>query len=640
MLRAHTLRTELGPFVAGTVLPFVLVVYLALRGGGYDTVVRSEIGIAIWWVILLGAIIGVLPAAGLGRNAWVALGILVLFTAWVALAITWSESAERTVIELARIGTYVGVLALALLVQGREGLRRTVYAIAAAVGLIGVLALLSRLHPAWFPPNDAGAAFESGRARLNYPVNYWNGLAALMAIGMPLLLAVAVDARHLAMRALATASVPVIALVAFYTLSRGGAIEIAVGLVGFAALYPRRLEALPALLLGTAGGALLIAAATQRDDLKDGLSTQTASSQADEMITMVLVVCAGVALLSVAIGLATRHGLVSIPRASRRATRATFGGAIAVALVTVLVAGLSNRLSSAWDEFKAPVGPEGGNTAARFDSASGNGRYQYWETAVDAMASDPLTGIGPGTYEYYWAREGSNPGFTRDAHSLFLETGAELGVIGLLLITAFFVLVLAIGVRRTLSAEPGARPWLAAATAACIAFTTGAATDWVWEVAVIPAAFLLLAAVIVVPGDRGPARRPTGAWPRIGLGALALISTVAIGLPLLGAKDVRASQANVDAGQLDAALEEAEQAEGWEPWAATPELQQAQVLELQGELDDAAAKAQAATEDEPTNWRTWFVLARIEQARDDSAAAASAYERSRELNPRSSLFEN
>ena len=119
MLRAHTLRTELGPFVAGTVLPFVLVVYLALRGGGYDTVVRSEIGIAIWWVILLGAIIGVLPAAGLGRNAWVALGILVLFTAWVALAITWSESAERTVIELARIGTYVGVLALALLVQGR-----------------------------------------------------------------------------------------------------------------------------------------------------------------------------------------------------------------------------------------------------------------------------------------------------------------------------------------------------------------------------------------------------------------------------------------------------------------------------------------------------------------------------------------
>ena len=132
---ARTLRAELGPLVAGTVLPFLLVVYLALRGGGYDAVVRSEIGIAVWWIVLLGAIVGVLPSASLSRSAWTGLGLLGLFAVWVGLGITWSESAERSVAELVRVGTYVGVLALALTVQGREGLRRTVYSIATALAL-------------------------------------------------------------------------------------------------------------------------------------------------------------------------------------------------------------------------------------------------------------------------------------------------------------------------------------------------------------------------------------------------------------------------------------------------------------------------------------------------------------------------
>ena len=46
---------ERGPAIAGFVLPFALVVYLGLKGGGYDLVVRSEVGIAIWWIVLLGA---------------------------------------------------------------------------------------------------------------------------------------------------------------------------------------------------------------------------------------------------------------------------------------------------------------------------------------------------------------------------------------------------------------------------------------------------------------------------------------------------------------------------------------------------------------------------------------------------------
>ena len=139
--------------------------------------------------VLLGAVVGILPTARISRAGWVALGLLSAFAVWTALGITWSESAERSAAEAARVAAYLGVFALALAAQGRDGLRRTANAVAAAIALIGVLALLSRLHPAWFPTNDAAQLLEPDVGnRLSYPVNYWNGLAALLAMGIPLVL--------------------------------------------------------------------------------------------------------------------------------------------------------------------------------------------------------------------------------------------------------------------------------------------------------------------------------------------------------------------------------------------------------------------------------------------------------------------
>src|SRR3954447_14034775 len=87
---------ERGPAIAGVVLPFALILYLGLKGGGYDLVVYSEVGIAIWWIVLLGALVAVLPSASIPRLGWVGLGLIVAFAAWTALGIGWSESAERS----------------------------------------------------------------------------------------------------------------------------------------------------------------------------------------------------------------------------------------------------------------------------------------------------------------------------------------------------------------------------------------------------------------------------------------------------------------------------------------------------------------------------------------------------------------
>ena len=141
------------PAIAAWTLAFALVAYLALSNGGYDTVVRSQVGVAVWWIVLLGALAGVLPAR-VGRAGWVAIALLAGFALWTGLAIGWSESAERSAIELGRVATYLGVLVLAIALQGRTAARHTINGLACAIGLVTLLAVLSRLHPQWFPDND------------------------------------------------------------------------------------------------------------------------------------------------------------------------------------------------------------------------------------------------------------------------------------------------------------------------------------------------------------------------------------------------------------------------------------------------------------------------------------------------------
>jgi tetratricopeptide (TPR) repeat protein len=634
-------RERLGPVLASTVLPFALVVYLALEGGGYDVVVRSEVGVAIWWIVLLGALFGILPVRPLGRAEQVGLGLLLALALWTALGISWSESSERSVEEVSRVLIFVGVLALALSAQDREALRRTVRSIGTAIALVGVLALLSRLEPSWFPESELGAFLPSVETRLAYPLNYWNGLAALMALGIPLVLVVAVESPRLLTQALATAAIPVMALTAYFTLSRGGAIEIAVALTVLLALHPRRLELLPTLALGAGGAALAIAAATQRDALEDNLENATAASQGDEMLAVILIVCAGVALLRVALGLAIRHGLWPRPTLSRQAAALLAGGLATAALALGLASGVPDRLSNAWDEFKDPQSATGSGPE-RFSSASGSGRYQHWGSALDAFSSDPLTGIGPGTYEYWWARNGDLPTFVRDAHNLYFETLGELGIPGLVLLLAALGSVFVIGAGKWRRAEGYERALLAAALAAGAAFATAAAIDWVWEMTVIPVALLLLAAAMLrtSAGGRGQAERETGESikARIALAALALVSLVVIAMPMLAVREVRQSQADARAGRLDSALDAARSAERFEGFAATPSLQRALVLEARGDLDEAAVAAREGTDQESTNWRTWLTLARIESERGQPEAAADAYRTARSLNPRSVLF--
>jgi hypothetical protein len=631
--------------VSTWLLGFVLIVYLGLKGGGFDPLVYNQVGIAVWWIVLATVAVGALPRRQPSAIAWVALGLLAAFVAWTAFSLIWTESAEKTSEELARVAGYLGVFALALFARRPKGARRMVGAVAAGISVIAIIALLSRLHPGWFPAADQTAQFlSSGRERLSYPLNYWNALAALIAIGLPLLLQVATGARSIALRALAAAAMPALILAALFTFSRGGIAACILALAVFLALTSDRLPKLSTLLVAGAGGAVLVAGALGRDDLRHGLDTATAHHQGNELLTWAIVVCLVVGAVQAAISVALERDMR--PRwtqVSRQQSLAIVGVTAVVVLVAAIAAGAPGKVSNGWDEFKEPSVLPGRGTE-RLSKASGESRYQFWSSAYREFESKPLTGTGSGTFEFWWTRDGDTGDVVDNAHSLYMETLGELGLVGAALLVGFFLVVLVGGGVAALRAGDLRAPPLAAAVAGVVAFCFTSIFDWMWQVPVLPVATLLLAAVLVshaVGSRAGRAKRgpvPFNVPARIAVAIVALAAVIAIAIPLASISLVRQSQDESRAGDLSAALDDAKSAQNVEPDAASPRLQEALILESDGNLTDAAAAAQAATERESTNWQLWLVLSRIEAQRGNAAAAIRYYEKARSLSPTAPLF--
>jgi hypothetical protein len=638
---SRPLRIDSGALTAWG-LGFALLAYSGLKGGGYDVVVRSQIGIAVWWIVALGALVGVVAVHRLGLPLTSAITLLAAFTVWAMLSATWSESSERAVSDATRDITLLGAFVLAAATIRRRHGRFVVQGMLAAIVLVAALACLSRLRPTGLDGSQTGRFLPNTASRLSYGLNYWNALAAFAAMGVPLALAVALDARTLAGRALANATVPLLALTVFLTLSRGAIVAGGAGLVIALALTRHRVRWLGSAGLGAVGAAILIKAAMQREAVREGMTGALAQHEGSELLAVAVVVIAAVALVHTGLSLtrsAWPGALVLHRRAvSSRARAGLVAGGLVVAVAMFLAVGGPHHLADGWSRFKDPqVGHKNGDSA-RLGSASGNGRYQYWVSASRAFESEPLHGIGGGSFETWWSRQATLPGHVRNAHSLYMETLAELGLVGILLLGGLIALVLSLGSARSLAGPIRDRAVLAGATAAAAAFAAAAAVDWIWQLTVLPMAFLLLAAVVLSPSRHDDSAEPGARRRRAAIVLMAILGVATLVPALAAAVQLRSSQQSAGAGRLDAALSHADSASRTQPYALSPPLQRALVLEERGDLTGAAAAAAAAERREPTNWLAPFVLARVEAERGRAKAGVAALRRAKALNKTASFL--
>jgi len=119
----------------------------------------------------------------------------------------------------------------------------------------------------------------------------------------------------------------------------------------------------------------------------------------------------------------------------------------------------------------------------------GEDRAWYWHVAWQEAAESPLVGRGAGTFELAWLERQPVPWNVLDAHSLYLETLAELGLVGLLLLALALAPPLVSALRRGVPA---------AAAGGYIAFLVHAGLDWDWEMPAVTVAGLLCGSAILL----------------------------------------------------------------------------------------------------------------------------------------------
>jgi hypothetical protein len=467
-----------------------------------------------------------------------------------------------------------------------------------------------------------------------------------MTIGLPLLLALATSARTLRAQAAATAAIPLLALCGALTQSRGGLIAAAVGVVVFIALAPNRVEKLGTCLLAAGGSAALVAGGLDRVAIRQGLTSATEHHQATVLALAIVLVCGGVAVAQLGLGLLARHAsLPALLRPSVRRARALLVISAGVLVVVALAVHVPARLHHAWDNFKSTSAAVSAG-ATHFGATSGEGRYQFWTAGVNSASAHPLTGSGPGTFQLDWLPRAHIDIYVTNAHSLYVETYAELGLIGLVLLVAFLLAALTLLVRQVTASTGAERTRAAAVAAALCAFAVGSASDWFWQMPVIPAAILLLlGACLVAPAgatdggrrSRGGASTPHWAL-HAGLAVIGLACLAAIAFPLATNDAIVRSQDAATAGQISAAVASARDAVNLEPASAAAQLQLALALEAARRYPAAAAAGRHAIADEPAGWSNWLVLSRLYAEDGHAVAAVHAYAQAKRLDPQSPLF--
>ncbi len=597
----------------------------ALRGGSFAAVERLQGSIAVWWILGLGAAFGSLPQRRPSRAALFACAGLLALAGWTALGLLWTDSAERTTAEVARVLGYAGLVGLVGCTFGARDRRIVVGALTAVAGVVCVLALVARLAPGVLASNAHRAGFHPGR--LDYPFNYWNALGCWSVMTLATALAFSVDSRARWVRAAALALASIAPVVAYLTYSRAALAGAVVAVVAVTALSARRWLAAWHAVVAAACATAVILAIRAEPEIARG------AGSAGRGTVIAALVLAGLAAAAIgALEPAERIGALRMPRRAWRNAVAGIGVAL---LLAAIVVGPS-LARSAWRSFERSSEARTADPAQRLTSLSGN-RRDLWALSIDLAERHPWGGIGAGTFEFAWNQDASRSSHIVDAHSLYLESFAELGLPGGLLVLAVVGVLLTAALRAPPRERDGtARAATAGAAAAFLVFAIGAGVDWLWESTAVCAFALVLGAVAVADAAPPIARVR---WPLRGGLTVAAVAAILVQLPLFtAASAIRSSQEAVGQGRFVDALRDATNAAQSESWGASGFLQRALVLEQVGRLEPAEVAAQRAIELEPTNWQLWLVLGRIRAERGHVEPALAAVGRARSLNPRSPLF--
>jgi O-Antigen ligase len=429
-IAARRSRSRAGAFFSA----LAVLTAVAFADGGYFR--ESWLWITLALCSLAGIGLLLRERIELGRLDLVTVGALGCLVGWTAVSATWSSAPAESLRDAERGLIYVAALLAFLLLVERENIRGLLAGIVVAVSIVTAYGLGERVLA------DEGVERDPVEGLLLIePLGYANALGILAAIGTLLSVSLAAHGSTTLHRVLAAAPSPLLLAALALTESRGAWLALGTGYVALLLVDSRRERALAAALVLALPGAAAVVLAERSSALTDETATPSDVSSAYGRIA------AAVVLLGLVAGIAS----LALPRISVR-TRVRPPTIAIAALGGILAAGVVATIRG------EPLGL----------------RTDYWRVAWDEFEQNAWLGSGSGTFAEYWQRAGIAAG-VRDAHNLYLETLAELGPVGLLLLVAALALPLFAAVHAR------EHPLTAIAMGAYVAFLVHAGLDWDWE---------------------------------------------------------------------------------------------------------------------------------------------------------------
>lgn len=465
---------------------------LAFFAGGYFPEARGWAGAAAWLGVLLAAAGGApLPRS---RPALLAVGGLSLLAAWTLASIVWAPIAGSAFHAGQIAFLYLGALVGSAMIFRDRSIRLVEPLLAAGTLIVIGYGLSERLLPGVLH----FSASVSANGRLDQPLTYWNAVGELAAIGFVLCARLAGDpSRRPALRAAAAGAGAPLGLGLYISFSRGALFACLAGLVALIVLARRR-EQLGAVARSVIAAALAAAAAAPLSAVTalSGTRPERETQGAIALVALLLITALAVGAQLLA-GRRERVGTLRLPpRAPLLA-----GVVICAGLALAIVLGAHEtgrgtaRLSSG---------------AVRLTSLQSN-RYDYWSVALRAFGSEPLHGVGAGGWSVDWLRWRHVDEAAQDAHSLPLQTLAELGLVGFLFLLALITGIAGAAIRALSRSRA-----VVGAVAALVAYLAHSPLDWDWQMPALTLVAMVLAGAVLgqaeaepVAGDADRARAAT-----------------------------------------------------------------------------------------------------------------------------------
>jgi hypothetical protein len=634
---SHRTRTNRRPTVADWLAGAARLALLAgptavaFFAGGYFDGPRAWAGAATWVIVAVIAVIyprialrtDAAPASradpATGRPARLALIALALLAAWTLLSLMWAPIAGTAYHDGQRVLLYLGVLvSAAVLLNTRSAQRAVEPALAAGTVIIIGYGLSERLLPGLLH----FARSTSAQGRLEQPLTYWNAMGEVAAIGFVLIARLAGDlARPVAVRVAAAAAAPALGLGLYISFSRGALFACVAGLVTLVVVAPQRAQA-RGIATALAAGALAALVAAPFKGVTS-LAGSVSSRERDGAIVLV-------ALMAIsALAAAAQRRWCRDPSDARLRLPAR-----APVLATVAIcAGLGLAIVlGAHEQSAQPL--QGGSS--RLVSLQSN-RYAYWRVALRAFGQEPLHGVGAGGWAVDWLRWRPFAEGAQDAHSLELQTLAELGIVGLALLAAFLAGV-GLAARAAYRVAPGTA---AGAIAGCVVWLAHSPLDWDWEMPGVTLIALVLAGSLLalpaavgaetramdrVRGADDPSGHPSSLrWPLAAGAAGAAVVCAWFVLGTVQAHDENRATALIDSNATPTSAVTSRILHLLDTAGTLNPDQDVALLRSQaqtraGRNAAAVRTAQAVTRAEPLNIDAWTVLAFAAQPIDPAEA--------------------